>query len=67
MHLLHNLQVHILPAHPNRKQTYTLIVLGFNDTSILVGHFVCLPEKGRKEIEETAEEMKDRDREDSRK
>ena len=31
------------------------IVLGFNDTSILVGHFVHLPEKGRKEIEELVE------------
>ena len=29
-----------------------LIVVGFNDTSTLVGHFVCLPEKGRREIEE---------------
>ena len=25
---------------------------------------ICLPEKGRKEIEEIAEEMKDRDREE---
>ena len=36
-----------------------LIVLGFNDTSTLVGHFVSLPEKGRREI---VEEMKERDR-----
>ena len=34
-----------------------LIVLGFNDTSTLVGHFVSSP-KGRKEIEEIVEEMK---------
>ena len=41
-----------------------LIVLGFNDTSTLEGHFVRLPEKGRKEIEERVEEMKERDREE---
>ena len=33
-----------------------LIVLGFNDTSTLVGHFVSSLEKGRKEIEEIVEE-----------
>ena len=38
-------------------------MLGFNDTSTLVGHFVSSPEKGRKEIEET-EEMKEKDREE---
>ena len=38
------------------------IVLGFNDTSTLVGHFVSLPEKGRREIEEIVEEMKESDR-----
>ena len=42
-----------------------MIVLGFNDTSTLVGHFVWLPEKGRKEIEEIVDEMKERDREES--
>ena len=36
-----------------------LIVLGFNDTSTLVG-YLCLPEKGRKKIEEIVEEMKER-------
>ena len=64
-----------------------LIVLGFNDTSTLEGHFVSsprfdwlcwglttrqplrvilcrLPEKGRKEIEERVDEMKERDREE---
>ena len=39
-------------------------MLEFNDTSILVGHFVLSPEKGRKEIEEITEEMKVRDREE---
>ena len=56
-------------------------MLGFNDTSTLVGHFVVLtfygpvnpmgschfvlsPEKGRKETEETVEEMKERNREE---
>ena len=36
--------------------------VGFNNTSTLVGHFCRLPEKGRKEIEEIVEEMKERDR-----
>ena len=39
-------------------------MLGFNDTSTLVGHFVLSPEKGRKETEEIAEEMKERNREE---
>ena len=41
-----------------------LIELGFNGMSTLVGHFgsSCLPEKGRKEIEEIVEEMKERNR-----
>ena len=39
-----------------------LIVLGCNDMSTLVGHFVSSPRKGRKEIEEIVEEMKERDR-----
>ena len=38
----------------------TLIVLGFNDTSTLVG----FPEKGRKKIEEIVEDMNERDREE---
>ena len=43
----------------------TLIVLGLNDTSTLVGHFLChLPEKGRKEMEEIVEEMRERGREE---
>ena len=42
-----------------------LIVLGFNNTSTLVGHFVLSPgEKGRKEIEEIVEEMKEKGREE---
>ena len=36
-------------------------MLGFNDTSTLVCHFVSSP-KGRKEIEEILEEMKERNR-----
>ena len=41
----------------------TLIVLEFNDTSTLV--ILCLlPEKGRKEIVEIVEEMKERNREE---
>ena len=48
---------------------YILIVLGFNDTTTLVDHFVSSPrerEKGRKKIEEIAEEMKERDMEERR-
>ena len=41
-----------------------LIVLGFHDTPTLVGHFVSSPRKGRKEIEEMVEEMKEKDREE---
>ena len=41
------------------------IVVGFNDVSTLVGHFVSSPrKKGRKEIEEIVEEMKERDLEE---
>ena len=35
-------------------------MLGFNDTSTLVVILCRLPEKGRKEIEEIVEEMKER-------
>ena len=38
-------------------------MLGFNDTSILVSHFVSSPKKGRKETEEI-DEMKEWDREE---
>ena len=41
-----------------------LIVLGFNDMSTLVGILCRLPEKGRKEIEEIVEEMKETIREE---
>ena len=41
-----------------------LIVLAFNDTSTLVDHFVSFPEKGRKEMEEIVEEMKERNSEE---
>ena len=40
-----------------------LIVLGFNDTSTLVGHFVSSPRE-REKREEIVEEMKERDREE---
>ena len=54
-------------CHPFRMDTTErLTVLGFNDTSTLVGHFVSSPrerekrpERGRKEIKEIVEEMKD--------
>ena len=39
-------------------------MLGFNDTSTLVDHFVSSPEKGKKEIEEIVKEMKERNREE---
>ena len=39
------------------------IVLGFNDTLTLVGHFVSSPRE-REKREEIAEEMKERDREE---
>ena len=42
-----------------------LIVLGVNDTSTLVGHFVLSPRE-REKREEIAEEMKERDREERR-
>ena len=40
-----------------------LIVLGFNDTSTLVDHFVSSPRE-REKRQEIAEEMKERDREE---
>ena len=43
---------------------FLLIVLGFNNTSTFVVILCCLPGKGRKEIEETVGEMKERDREE---
>ena len=39
-----------------------LVELGFKDTSTLVSHLCCLPEKGRRPLEEIVEEMKERDR-----
>ena len=39
-------------------------MLGFNDTSTLEGHFVSSPREREKEIEETVEEIKERDREE---
>ena len=39
-------------------------MLGFKDTSTLVGHFVSCRSEREKEIEEIVEEMKERDREE---
>ena len=39
-------------------------MFGFNNMSTLVGHLCCFPDKGRKEIEDRVEEMKERDREE---
>ena len=39
-------------------------MLGFNDTSTLVGHFVSSPREREKDIEEIVEEMKERVREE---
>ena len=44
---------------PKTAATPWPTVLRFNNTSTLVGHLCCLPEKGRKEIEEIAEEMRE--------
>ena len=42
-----------------------LIVLGFNDTSTLEGHFVSSPrEREKRDSRERVEEMKERDREE---
>ena len=42
-----------------------LIVLGFNDTSTLEGHFVSSPrEREKRDRRERVEEMKERDREE---
>ena len=46
------------------RGTKRLIVLGFNDTSTLEGHFVSSSREREKEIEERVEEMKERDREE---
>ena len=48
---------------PAAKRLIVLTVLGFN-MSTLVGHLHCLPGKGRKEIEEIVEEMKEKVREE---
>ena len=46
------------PSH----QDFLLIELGFNNTSTLVGYLCHIPEKGRRELEEIVEEMKERDK-----
>ena len=38
-------------------------MLGFKDTSTLVGHFVLSPREREKEVEKIAQEMKEMDRE----
>ena len=50
-------QRHMRPAVTVSLCSGTLIVLGFNEISIRVGHFVSSPREGRKEI---AEEIKKR-------
>ena len=50
-------------SQPNGVMWIWFIELGFNDTSTLVGHFVSSPRE-REKIEEIAEEMKGRDREE---
>ena len=47
----------------NFVQNLLLIVLGFNDMSTLVGHFVSSPRE-REKKEEIVEEMKERNREE---
>ena len=39
-------------------------MLGFNDMSTLVDDLCCHPEKGRKEIKEIVDEIKEMDREE---
>ena len=41
-----------------------IFVLGFNDMSTLVGHFVSSPREVRKEIEEIVKKMKEAEREE---
>ena len=50
--------------YTERQHRLWFIVLGFNDMSTLVVILSCLPEKGRKEIEEIVAEIKERDREE---
>ena len=49
---------------PTMTPISLLIVLGFNDMSILVGHFVILCHLLEKERKEIVEEMKEKDREE---
>ena len=58
------LRVQQAAIHPWQQQEHTqanLILLGFNNTSTLVGHFVISQRKGI-EIEQIVEEMKERKR-----
>ena len=53
-----------LALHANLHELI-LIVLGFNDTSTLEGHFVSSPrEREKRDRRERVEEMKERDREE---
>ena len=54
-----DLDLHYLQRQGISWFSWTLIVLGFNDTSTLVGHFVSSPREREK-----TEEMKERDREE---
>ena len=47
----------------NLARVMLLIMLGFNDTSTHVSHFVSSPREREKMIEEIVEEMKGRDKE----
>ena len=55
-----------LKPHTLMREVHVkLIVLGFNDMSTLVGHFVFSPRKREKEIEEIPEEMIERNKEET--
>ena len=63
---------HLWVSHAHACPLYTqpttqgtrIDCVGFNNTSTLEGHLCRLSKKGRKEIEEIVEEMKEKDREE---
>ena len=58
----------VLQEETEKGSITGLIVLGFNDTSTLVGHFVSSPREREKTVlEEKVEEMKERNRQEIRK
>ena len=61
LHLHASLKVLNDNGTSNWNSQQIVIVLGFNDTSTLVGHFVSSPRE-REKREEIVEEMKERDR-----